>query len=80
VHIHDSISDGFSIVAPGSKHGQGTLSDVRLENMDVPNCGIGTPGRHGLWVRDDAYGSLAISNSKIVDIRNTSANFVILNK
>jgi hypothetical protein len=28
VRIKDSISDGFSIVAPGSKKGQGTLSDV----------------------------------------------------
>lgn len=80
VRIEDSISDGFSIVAPGSKKGQGTLSDARLENVDVPNSGTGTQGRHALWVRDDAYGSLVIVNSKIVDVKNSSTNFEILSK
>jgi len=36
VNIKDSMSDGFSIVAPGSKKGQGTLSNVRLENVNIP--------------------------------------------
>jgi hypothetical protein len=80
VQIKDSISDGVSVVAPGSKNGQGTLSDARLENVNVPNWGTGTQGRHGLWVRDDAYGSLTIVNSKIVDVKNSSANFKILTK
>jgi hypothetical protein len=80
VRIKDSISDGFAIVAPGSKKGQGTLSDARIENVDVPNCGTGARGRHGLWVRDDAYGSLTIVNSNIVDVKNSSPNFEILNK
>ncbi len=78
VRIKDSLSDGFSIVAPGSKKGQGTLSDARLENVDVPNCGTGTQGRHGLWVREDAYGSLTTVNSRIVDVKNSSKNFEIL--
>jgi hypothetical protein len=77
VTIKDSISDGLSVVAPGSKKGQGTLSDVRIENMQIPNCGIGAEGRHGFWVRDDAEGRVTIVNSKIVNIKNNSAKFEI---
>ena len=78
VDIKDSLSDGFSIVAPGSKDGHGTLSNVRLENVNIPNYGIGTDSRHGLWVRDDARGSMTIINSKIADIQNSSTNFTII--
>ena len=78
VNIRDSMSDGFSIVAPGSKKGHGTLSDVRLENVNIPNYGIGINSRHGFWVRDDACGSLTIINSKIADNQNSSTNFTIL--
>jgi hypothetical protein len=77
VNIRDSLSDGLSIVAPGSKHGQGMLSNVRLENVNIPNYGIGTESRHGLWVRGDACGSMTIINSKITDVQNNSTNFVI---
>ena len=77
VNIRDSLSDGLSIVAPGSKHGQGTLSNVYLENVNIPNYGIGTDSRHGLWVRDDACGSMTIINSKITDVQNNSTNFII---
>ena len=78
VNINDSISDGFSIVAPGSKKGQGTLSNTRLENVNIPNYGIGADSRHGLWVRDDASGSITLVNSKIADIQNSSTNFTII--
>jgi hypothetical protein len=78
VNIQDSISDGFSIVAPGSKHGQGTLSNVRLENVNIPDYGIGADPRHGFWVRDDANGSITIINSRIADIENSSTNFTII--
>jgi hypothetical protein len=74
--IKDSISDGFSIVSPGKKR-QATLSDVLLQNVTIPNCGIGTEGRHGLWVRADALGSMGIADSKIVDIRIDSTNFAL---
>lgn len=77
VNITDSFSDGLSIVAPGSKHGQGTLSNVYLERVTIPNYGIGTAERHGLWVRDDARGSVTIINSKITDVQNSSTNFII---
>ncbi len=78
VNIQDSMSDGFSIVAPGSIKGQGTLSNVRLENVNIPNYGIGTNSRHGLWIRGDACGSVAIIDSKIADIQNSSTNFSII--
>jgi hypothetical protein len=78
VDIKDSISDGLSIVGPGSKHGQGTLSNARLENVNIPNYGIGTSARHGLWVREDASGNLTIVNSKIAEIQNSSSTFTII--
>jgi hypothetical protein len=79
VQIKGSISDGFGVVAPGSKKGQGTLSDTRLEKINIPNCGIGAEGRHGLWIREDANGALTIIDSAIVSVRNASANFAIQN-
>jgi Alpha-1,3-glucanase catalytic domain D1/Alpha-1,3-glucanase catalytic domain D2 len=77
VNITDSFSDGLSIVAPGSKHGQGTLSNARLENVNIPNYGIATDSCHGLWVRDDARGGVTIINSQIADVQNGSTNFII---
>jgi Pectate lyase superfamily protein len=77
INIKDSISDGFSIVAPGGKNGEGTLSNVHLENVNIPNYGIGADSRHGLWIRDDASGSVTVSNSFIADFQNSSTNFTI---
>jgi hypothetical protein len=78
VNIRDSFSDGLTIVAPGSKKGQGTLSNVRLENVNIPNCGIGSEARRGLWVREDAAGSLTLVNSKITGVENSSSRFEIV--
>ncbi len=78
VNIKDSMSDGFSILAPGSKKGQGTLSNTSLENVNISNYGIGTGSCHGLWVRDDACGSMIIINSKIANIQNNSTKFTII--
>jgi hypothetical protein len=80
VNIKDSLSDGFSVVGPGSKQGQGTLSNARLENVNIPGYGIRTGSRHGLWVRADARGSMTLINSKIADIQNSSTNFAIITK
>jgi hypothetical protein len=77
--IEDSLSDGLSIVAPGSKNKQGTLSKVHLKDVNIPNFGLGVADpSHGLWVRDDVYGSVTIINSKIADVQNSSTNFTIL--
>ncbi len=77
LNIKDSISDGLSVVAPGSKHGDGTLSNTRIENVTIPNYGVGAKHRHGLWIRDDAQGSMTVSDSKIVERKNSSTNFVL---
>jgi hypothetical protein len=78
MNIQNSISDGFSILGPGIKKGEGTLSNARLENVNIPDYGIGAIGRHGLWVREDAGGSLIIVNSKISDLQNSSSTFTIV--
>lgn len=78
--IRDSLSSGLTIVAPGNRRGQGTLSDVRLEHLNISNSGIGVPACHDLWVREDAAGSLTLVNSKIDDIQNHSTTFTVLKK
>jgi hypothetical protein len=79
LNITDSLSDGLGIIAPGSnkQNGQGTLSNAVIENVNIPNYGIGVGGHHGLWVRSDAQGSVTISNSEIVEYKNNSSNFSI---
>lgn len=76
--ITDSLSDGLGVVAPGSSHGEGTLSNTQLEGVEIPNCGIATTGRHGLMIRGDSQGGLRLKNSKIVNAQNSSASFQIV--
>jgi hypothetical protein len=78
VTIQDSISSGMTIVAPGSPKGEGTLSDARFERVNIFNSGIGGPPHHDLWIRRDAFGSAALSNSAIADIKNDSDHFSLL--
>jgi hypothetical protein len=80
VNIQDSLSDGFGVVAPGSAHGEGTLSNVWLENVDIPDSGLATTGRHGLAIREDSRGSLTMKNSQIADTQNSSADFHIISR
>ena len=77
LNITNSISDGLSIIAPGSNvtNGLGTLSNATMANVNIPNYGIGASGRHGLWARNDAIGSMTVSNATVVEYRNDSANF-----
>jgi hypothetical protein len=77
VNIQESLSDGFSVVAPGSKHNQGTLTDVNLTRVNIPDYGIGVRRRHGLWIREDAQGSLTVTKSKIVEQKNSSSDFIL---
>lgn len=77
VTIRDSFSDGLTIVAPGSRKGEGTLSATRLENVTISRFGIGAPSRHGLWIRGDAVGGLTLVDSHVADIQNDSAHFRI---
>jgi len=80
VNITDSIADGFSVVASDGEHGHGTLTDSVLENVNIPDCGLGSGHRNGLLIRDDASGSLTIRDSKIAGIKNNSADFTVINE
>ena len=77
VDICDSFSDGLTIVAPGSRNGHGTLSNTRLENVRIAGVGLGAPGRHGLWIREDAVGELTVIDSDLGEVQNESAQFVL---
>jgi hypothetical protein len=77
VNIKDSISDGFSVVASEGEHGHGTLTNASMASVDIPNYGIGVKHRHGLWIKSDARGSMTISNSTIVEQKNSSSHFTI---
>jgi hypothetical protein len=77
LNIKDSLSDGFSVIAPGSTDHQGTLSNASLADVHIPNYGLGLKGRHGLWIRNDASGSMTVTNSEIVEHENGSSNFTI---
>lgn len=77
LNITNSISDGLSVVAPGSSDssGLGTLANATMANVNIPNYGIGASGRHGLWARSDAIGSMTVSNATVAEYRNDSASF-----
>jgi hypothetical protein len=70
LNITNSISDGMSIIG-----GVGTLANAVAANVNIPNYGIGVSGRNGLWARNDAIGSLTVSNSTIVEYLDSSPNF-----
>ena len=77
VTIRDSISSGLTVVAPGSAKGQGTLAATRLERVTITKSGLGDPKAQGLWIRQDAVGSLELVDCHIDGIKNESANFSI---
>jgi len=76
--IQDSISSGLTIVAPGSRKGEGTLTQARLEKVNITRTGLGGASHHGLWIRDDAVGCLDLVNCEVADIRNESVHFSLL--
>jgi hypothetical protein len=88
--VRHSLSDGLSIVGPGAKLGPdarkappagpapGRLTQARLDQVDIHGVGLAVPGRHDLWVEEDARGSLSMTRSAIADIANQSPNFSIL--
>ncbi|HVU32683.1 MAG TPA: glycosyl hydrolase family 28-related protein [Opitutaceae bacterium] len=78
VTIADSLSDGFSVVAPGAAKGEGTLTNTRLENVTVTKVGLGTTSPSGgLWIRDDASGALVAENCHFSTVHNDSKSFKI---
>ena len=77
LEVQDSLSDGISVVAPGSAKGQGTLAGTVLEEVCVTGTGLGSPGRPGLWIREDAAGGLILLRSQVGEVCNDSKNFEI---
>lgn len=87
IDVRDSLSDGFSVVGAGARIGpdafkasgarkaRGALSKARLDRIDIRGVGLGAPGRHQLWVQEDARGSLSITRSRIADRANQSPDF-----
>ena len=78
VTIRDSISSGLTIVAPGSRKGEGTLAHARLEKVNISQTGLGGAPHHGLWIHQDAVGGLDLVDCEIADIRNESVQFRLL--
>ncbi len=79
VEIRDSLSDGFTVVAPGKAKGQGTLSDTVLEDVTVKGVGLGGTTRGELWVRGDAAGGLTLVRSKL-ETHNDSKDFAVTDR
>lgn len=75
--IEDSLSDGVTIIGPGSAKGQGTLSNARLEEIMVGRCSVAESSRPGLFIRADARGGLMMAKSAIAEIRNDSEAFAL---
>jgi hypothetical protein len=75
LEVKDSLSDGISVVAPGSAKGQGALAGTVLEEVRVDGTGLGSPGRPGLWIRGDAVGGLILLRSQVGEVRNESKSF-----
>jgi hypothetical protein len=78
LNIMDSISDGLSIIAPGSdpQTGLGLLSNTSIENVNILDSGLETGG-DGLVVSNDVFGSVTVSNSVLGTFTNSSTNFTI---
>ncbi|EDY81124.1 hypothetical protein VDG1235_741 [Verrucomicrobiia bacterium DG1235] len=77
VEIRDSFSDGLTVVGPGSKNGQGTLSNTRLEELVVTGVGLGTKKSHDVFVRKDAMGGLTLVDCELEDLKNASKHFTV---
>jgi hypothetical protein len=78
--IRDSLSSSLTVVAPGAAKGDGALSRARLEQVVIGKGGLATPDATGLFIREDAVGSLEIIDSQIAGTRNSSAHFQVLGK
>lgn len=77
LNIENSLSDGLSVIAKNVGEKIGVLSNAALKNMKISHYGIGVKGKHGLWVANNAHGSLALTKSSIFEIKNESKNFTI---
>jgi hypothetical protein len=77
LNIKNSFSNAISIIAKNTDEKIGVLTNTTLQNVNVLNYSIGVTGKHGLFISNDAHGSLSIEKSGIADINNNSVNFTI---
>lgn len=77
INIENSLSDGLSVIAKNADGKMGVLSNAVLKNIKIGSYGLGVKDKHGLWIANDAHGSLILTKSNIADMENESKNFVI---
>jgi hypothetical protein len=79
LNLVDNISDGMSVVVSGTtgQTDQGRLSNTSMDGVNIPNYGLGASGRNDFWVTSGALGSIAISDSTVVEYQNDSTGFTI---
>lgn len=70
LNIMNSVSDGLSIIGD-----TGALSNAIMSYVTIPNYGVGVDGRNALWARNDAIGSMTVSNCTVVEYKDVSPNF-----
>ncbi|HUC84407.1 MAG TPA: glycosyl hydrolase family 28-related protein [Candidatus Acidoferrales bacterium] len=73
VNLTNSISDGLSVIG-----GTGRLANTVASDVNIPNYGLGVPNRNALWARNDAVGSMTVSNSAIAECQDDSTAFTFL--
>lgn len=78
LNIANSLSNGLSVIAKNEGGQIGVLTNATLQNINIPNYGIGVKGRYSLYISNGAHGSLSIKQSNISEIKNTSENFTIV--
>jgi hypothetical protein len=74
--VIDSLSDGITVVGPGRRSGQGTLSDAELRSSRVQWTAQSHSYR-SLWIRADAAGGLKLVDDAISSVANESGQFKI---
>lgn len=77
ITIRDSLSDGLTIIGPGSAKGEGMLANTQLERVTISNCGLSGISGRNLWIRRDASGGIAIADSNLGRVQNDSPSFTI---
>lgn len=77
LNIENSLSTGLSIVAKNEEGKTSVLSNAVLKNLRISTYGIGVKSKHGLWIADNAHGSLTLAKADITGIKNESKDFVI---
>ncbi len=71
LNISNSVTYGLNVIYGAG----GGLSNAIMSNVNIPNYGVGALGVHGLWARNDAVGSMTVSNCPLVEYKNDSSNF-----